>query len=286
MGYMKIPNLYKDKTVLMFKRVIVLEKIHGTSAHIKFKDGGITYYGGGVKHEDFKALFNEAKLLQAHADASLPDGLTIHGEAYGGKMQAMKATYGDKLKFVGFDVRVNEGRWFEVSEANEICTTLGLDFVWWSEAECDVETLNYYRDMPSVQAVRNGIEEPRKAEGIVIKPCKEMTYHGGRVIAKHKRDDFMETKTPRNLSDEKLKVLEEASAIAEEWITPMRVMHVLGKHDEITDQMIGQLIQEVVADVLTEGAGEIVDSTAARRAIGKKAASIIKELRSNVEGIL
>ena len=29
MSYMEIPNLYKDKTILMFKQCYAMEKIHG-----------------------------------------------------------------------------------------------------------------------------------------------------------------------------------------------------------------------------------------------------------------
>lgn len=39
MSYMHIDNLYKSQTLLMFRECYALEKIHGTSAHVMWKDG-------------------------------------------------------------------------------------------------------------------------------------------------------------------------------------------------------------------------------------------------------
>ena len=39
MGYLHIDNLYKNQTVLAFRRCFALEKVHGTSAHIAWRDG-------------------------------------------------------------------------------------------------------------------------------------------------------------------------------------------------------------------------------------------------------
>ena len=38
MGYMHIDNLYKNVTIMLFKEAYVLEKIHGTSAHITWSN--------------------------------------------------------------------------------------------------------------------------------------------------------------------------------------------------------------------------------------------------------
>ena len=37
MAYMHIDNLYKNQEVLLFKECYAMEKIHGTSAHIRSK---------------------------------------------------------------------------------------------------------------------------------------------------------------------------------------------------------------------------------------------------------
>lgn len=41
MGYQHIPNLYKEQAILAQSECYALEKIHGTSAHIKFKAGSL-----------------------------------------------------------------------------------------------------------------------------------------------------------------------------------------------------------------------------------------------------
>src|SRR4051812_23692424 len=112
MGYLHINNLYKDQKILNFKRCYALEKVHGTSAHVKFSvdehpDGidiyNLTFYGGGEKHERFEALFDKAALLQRFEELGHRE-VTVYGEAYGGKQQGMSHTYGPDLKFIVFDV--------------------------------------------------------------------------------------------------------------------------------------------------------------------------------------
>ena len=44
MGYMHIDNLYKNQDVLMFREAYALEKIHGTSAHVAYGPGGLTFF--------------------------------------------------------------------------------------------------------------------------------------------------------------------------------------------------------------------------------------------------
>ena len=105
MGYLHIDNLYKDQTVILYKEVYALEKIHGTSAHVAYKDGEIRFFSGGAKHEQFVALFDKEALVKAFQELGL-QCVVIYGEAYGGKMQAMGKAYGSKLKFVAFDVKI------------------------------------------------------------------------------------------------------------------------------------------------------------------------------------
>ena len=47
MSYFSIENLYKNQKILMMKEVYALEKIHGSSSHITFKSGRITFFAGG-----------------------------------------------------------------------------------------------------------------------------------------------------------------------------------------------------------------------------------------------
>ena len=54
MAYLHIDNLYKNQEILMFKECYALEKIHGTSAHVGFKEGAIHFFSGGENHERFR----------------------------------------------------------------------------------------------------------------------------------------------------------------------------------------------------------------------------------------
>ena len=74
---MKLPhiyNLYKDQTVLMFKEVFCLEKIHGTACSLMFDpiDSSIHYASGGESHERFVKLFDETKLVDRLKNLGLP----------------------------------------------------------------------------------------------------------------------------------------------------------------------------------------------------------------------
>src|SRR3990167_11482310 len=51
MSYMHIENLYKAQDILAFKRCFALEKIHGTSAHVAWRDGSVVLSSGGEKAE-------------------------------------------------------------------------------------------------------------------------------------------------------------------------------------------------------------------------------------------
>ncbi|MCK5603842.1 hypothetical protein KAR91_18285, partial [Candidatus Pacearchaeota archaeon] len=120
-----------------------------------------------------------------------------------------------------------------------------------------------------------------KREGIVIRPILElMDNRGDRFVAKHKCDEFRETKKIRTVSPEKLQVLKEAKAIAKEWVTEQRLLHVLDKvfaSDEHTIERIRNVIMAMTEDVFREAKGEIVESREAKKAIGKMTASLFKE---------
>ena len=82
----------------------------------------------------------------------------------------------------------------------------------------------------------------------------------------------------------KLAVLDAAEDIANEWVTPTRLQHVLDKLEQgIGLDRTKDVIAAMVEDVTREGKGEIVDSKDARKAIGKKAAELF---RKHVQGSL
>lgn len=285
MGYLHIDNLYKDQTILIFRECYALEKIHGTSAHISWnaKDQKVTFFSGGEKHERFMALFDADFLKLKFSETFLTSNVIIYGEAYGGKCQGMSATYGKDLKFIGFDIRIGEF-WLDVPKAENICKSLNIEFVDYAKVSTDLDSLNMERDKDSTQAIRNGCGEGKIREGVVLKPLIEMTTNNGnRIICKHKRDEFKETKTPRQVNPEEFKILEDAKAISEEWVTEMRLKHVLDKLPQgINMESTKLVIDAMIEDVYREAKGEIIESKEVTKYLGSKTAIMFKKYLQNV----
>lgn len=107
MSYLHIDNLYKNQDILLFKKCYALEKIHGTSAHVGWSEGKLSYFSGGGSHELFVKLFDAGKLTEKFTALGYQK-VTVFGELYGGKLQGMRHVYGEQQKFVVFDVKVGE----------------------------------------------------------------------------------------------------------------------------------------------------------------------------------
>jgi len=288
LGYLHIENLYRPaaQTILLFKQCYALEKVHGTSAHVAWRDNRVWFHSGGEAAPRFQALFDEAKLTEAFIKLGHPD-ITVFGEAYGGKQQGMRHTYGDALQFIVFDVKIGDV-WMTVPNMADIASKLGLEAVPYELVSTDLGMLDAERDKPSDVAVRRGIKEPKPREGVVLRPLVELTTsNGNRVIAKHKCEAFSERKTPQKVDASKREVLEAAQQIADEWVTPMRLEHVLQRFDlGIGMEATAAVISAMIEDVTREASGEIVDSRDARSAIGRKTAELFgkrcKQVRTQV----
>lgn len=285
MGYLHIDNLYKNQEVLLFRECFALEKIHGTSAHVAWKVPAcsdapphLSFFSGGEKHDRFVALFDQAALTEKFLQMGCQHDILVYGEAYGGSQQGMSKTYGDKLKFIVFDVQIGDS-WLTVPKAEAVAKSLGLEFVDYKQVPTTLEALDAERDASSVQAVRNGISEPRPREGIVIRPLVEVTKNNGaRIIAKHKGEAFQETAKPRKVVDPaQLEVLTKAREIADEWVTPMRLQHILGKRQETGMEHTREIIDSMLEDVEREAAGEVVLSQEAKRAIAQATAKLFHD---------
>lgn len=291
MGYLHIDNLYKAQEILAFRTCFALEKIHGTSAHVAWRKGALTFFSGGESHGRFVDLFDVATLTARFTERfTVDDAVTIYGEAYGGKCQHMSKTYGEVLRFIAFDVQVGES-WLAVPQAAELSSHLGLEFVDYEEVPTDLSALDAQRDRPSTQATRNGIGEPRVREGVVLRPPFEVLLNNGRrVIAKHKREEFAERGRPKvDLDPSKRELLAGAEAIALEWVTPMRLEHVIDavlsgraqKAIEMRDTPL--VISAMVEDILREASGEIVDSAPARKEISRRTVQLFKQRVQRIE---
>ncbi len=292
MGYQKIENLYKNQDVLLFKECYVLEKIHGTSAHIKwggnFEDPqrNITFFSGGAAYELFFDLFDVEKLVTKFTELAIPE-VTIYGEAYGGGCQGMREFYGDKLKFIAFEVKIGDC-WLDVPKAAEFVKAFDLEFVWYTRCPTDLVTLDAYRDTHSRTAHKNtGIV--KAGEGVVIRPIIELTKNNGkRVMAKHKGAEFSETKQVRtvNRSADQLKVLAVVKDICIEWVTENRLSNILSRRHTYNSELLSLshipvLINLMIEDVIVEGKGELVDSKALRSAICRETALMVKRRVQN-----
>ena len=260
---------------MLFRECYALEKIHGTSANLKWLGGNVLYSSGGEKRDNFVKLFDDGKLVASFLAIGHPE-VTVYGEAYGGKQQGQSWRYGKSLRFVAFEVRVGE-TWLSVENAADVTAKLGLEFVHYRRISTDLAAVDAERDAPSEQAKRNGVEGDQPREGIVLRPLEEMTKsNGARIIAKHKRDEERETATSRTVDAEKLEVLRAANDIAVEWVTPTRLEHVLDKLGPVGMEQTPDVIRAMIEDVTREAAGEIVDSKDARRAIGAATAKLFK----------
>lgn len=286
MSYAHIENMYRPEgqTILLFRECYALEKIHGTSAHVRWADGKIWYSSGGASRVGFEGLFTDADVyedggwLMKAFQALGHDTVEVYGEAYGGKLLHQSWRYGKALRFVAFDVRIG-GYWLDVPAAADVVRKLGLEFVHYERCSTDLEALNAQRDAPSVQAQRCGIEGDQPREGIVVRPLIELCFKTGeRICAKHKRDAERETASPREVVDQtKMMVVAEAEAIAIEWVTDTRLQHVLDKLPHpIGVEHTRDVIQAMIADIVREGSGEFVDSKEARKAIGKRTGELFK----------
>ena len=275
MGYMHIDNLYKNADILRFKQCYALEKVHGTSAHITYKNDELHFFSGGANHEKFLELFNHEELIEKFKEIG-QDVITIYGEAYGGKINGMSKIYGTDLKFVVFEVQIHDN-WLTVPNAEEITNKLGLKFVPYELIDVTIENLNTERDKPSIVAQWAGMGDDHPREGIVTRLVGGELIHpnGKRLISKHKIAQYCETKTPRNIGDNALVLQAEAAAI--EYVTDERLRHVLdalGNPTELSDTP--KVLAAFVEDVLREGDNEVQDNKETRKAIGSAAVKLWK----------
>lgn len=304
MGYKKITNLQINHPIFLFKEVYALEKIDGTSAHITFTKEETwkisNIFSGGLNHAAFLGMLQSKYKLNTEileklniaTEGKNSKTITIYGEGYGGKCQRMGDVYGP-INFCAFEVLVENEYWLDVERAAKFVETIGLPFVHYQRGPATIEWLNAQRDKPSEQAKRNGMGDNKIGEGIIVRaPLELYDNNGGRLIAKYKRPDFKrETKTARILTEEDIKVLEDAAQIAEEWVVEERLNHVLSAIiaetgvSELTIKDTGKVLETMLNDVIEEAGDEIIWSEAASKAINKRTALLFKKKLELHKGI-
>lgn len=303
MGYMHIENLYKNQDILLFKECYALEKVHGTSAQVDYTVAmgdvdswagpnptgmpeKFEFFGGCVKAERFKQIVLEQSpglLAKIKALDPSPEKITIYGEAYGGSTASgMSSTYGKDVRFIVFDIQIGD-KFLDVPNAAVVTAALGLEFVPWCRIPTTDEAIEAEKMRTSIVSTRRGFnaDGSKLREGIVLRPLIEVVKNNGtRVMSKHKHKDFEERMNPPKIEDpNKLQKLTDAKKIADEWVTHMRLEHVLGKIPEETQTMqnMKKIIEAMVEDVYREGKGELVESRETTTAIGARTAKLFKE---------
>jgi len=274
MEYIKIPNLYKvyDKFADS-EEVYIMEKIHGTSTWLWMKTNyELRLHSGGESEAGFRKLFDVDELQKKIKQIMIEKGyelIKIHGKCYGEKQQKMSATYGDKLKFVAFDVFIDD-KFLDVPMADKFIQNIGLEFVHYIKGPIVAENIESQAEADSVQAIRNGVGPGKLREGVVIRPINERLFDDGtRCIAKHKNHQFMEVLHKRPLIKKKLDgtcidiIEQNHCTVANDWITEMRVVHVIDKmlHNKQEKKLdksdLVQFLELLVNDVEAESHGEI-----------------------------
>lgn len=275
MGYMHIENLYKNQDILLFKECYALEKIHGSSANVTWNAGQLSFDAGGTSQVRFEKLFDHWKFRETFASLG-HEKAVLYGEVHGGSVQRMKSVYGLEYGFIVFDLQLS-GMYVAVPYMEEVAGFFGLEVVPYKRIPTTMEAIDAERDAPSEVARRRGLGE-QKREGVVLRPLVEVTKNNGeRLMAKHKNEKYEERMTPQKVEDPaKLAILEAANAIAEEWVTPMRLNHVLAKTPATDMKDVPVLIKAMVEDVYREAKGEIVESREASTAIGRKTVELFK----------
>ena len=288
MGYKHIENLYNNLWFLnTYSEVYALEKIHGTSATIKYKNGKVRFHPGGEKYETFISSFKNPKPEQI-TDSIIKQfngkNIIFYGEAYGGKQQNMSATYGLDCKFVVFDIKY-DNKWLDVEEAENYTLNIGLEFVHYKCGPNTIDWLNKQRDAPSVQAQRNGMGNDKIREGIVIRAVEKQTC-----MFKYKRSEFCETNSHRESTLVKdMAIQTNAKEIVDEWIVPMRLSHVKDRllqemnersEKRLSNRDIPKFMNYLMEDIKREAKGEIKINNNNERIMRKLIGEIVREFIS------
>jgi len=286
MGYLHIENLYNNLDIMMFKEAYALEKVDGRSASILYNNGKVTFFTGGIGEPLFSGLFNLEALSRVFNTGFASKNVVLYGEAYGGKYSPGYTSYKKTLGFVGFDVCIDEV-WLDVPDAHEVFASFGLDFVDYVKITTELEAIEAQKNRPSVLAEKNGMGSDVWREGVVLRPLIELVKKNGRrIISKHKRSEVRETKTERVVSTEELQVLSDAAEIANEWVTEMRMQHVLDKlvyEGPLSMKVTSKLIPAMLEDIKREGEKEIVWTKEAAAAITNATVRLLKSsLTTNV----
>lgn len=163
---------------------VFTEKVDGTNIRVSWREDGGVLIQGRTNNAQLPAPLVETIMRKlGDAGSSMPPGIVLYGEGYGGKIQS-GGKYRQDQSFVLFDANVN-GWWLKRDAVEDIAAKLAIDVV----PVIGSGTLH-----DAVAMARTGIRSTWgdfEAEGIVARPAVELkTRSGDRLIAKIKCRDF------------------------------------------------------------------------------------------------
>jgi len=136
-----VTDVYKDRYVEALADVSIwsaTEKLDGANTRIHW-DGYVVRVGSRRTWQHQPNIVDAIELAYPHLEAMfeqdfdrgglapIDDDVTVYGEAIGAGVQN-GGSYGDKIRFVAFDVTVG-GKYLENRDARDVVWQLGLDFV-------------------------------------------------------------------------------------------------------------------------------------------------------------
>jgi len=123
--------------------------------------------------------------------------------------------------------------------------------------------------------------ETKEREGIVVRPLLELRKNNGeRICAKHKGAKFAELASTPKVRPGAMELIGEARKVAEQFVTEMRLMHVLQKLPGALEEglpAIPKVIAAMVEDITREGKGEFEENKKVNGEIARSTALLFKQ---------
>jgi Rnl2 family RNA ligase len=244
--YISLVTLKQVPEILSVKRVVATEKLHGANFRIHFPAGMTSldevrfgsreqvfdpatdgFYGGRPVRwfRDNPTLL--AKMAETFTSRGLHD-VTVYGEVCGSGIQkGVRYSPDGEVFFRAFDIRVGEN--FVTYEFFvNLCDDAGLARVpeVWS-GEPSKEAFDALLERASDEGLKNGVEGPNLAEGVVIRSNPLLrTVFGTYLIIKHKAKAFREVTPP---AEKKVATANPADDFAATFVNEGRLLNAVGR---------------------------------------------------------
>lgn len=167
------------------------EKVDGTNIRVFWRPGEDVPVTFGGKTDRAQIPTHLLEALQAtfppeKLEAAFDAPACLYGEGYGPKIQKGGGLYRSEPGFILFDVRVGEW-WLKWEDVEDVARKLDIPVVpLVGKGTLDDGILMVIDGLESVVA-----EQPREAEGLVMRPAVDLfARNGSRIITKVKARDF------------------------------------------------------------------------------------------------